>query len=147
VSQTARILAVLQDGQPHLVSEIHTRSGYSRLNSRISDLRARGYVIECFKVPHKTGSEGYGYTLISEPPTRVGETASRQAHNLETPGSTPGRATSLHQPCPAESQEPSGQLSLPALATSAEHIKAAFRRSGLTREQIREYINQDMAAC
>ena len=67
MSQTARILGVLQDGQPHLVSEIHMRSGYSRLNSRISDLRARGYVIECFHVPNRTGSEGYGYTLISEP--------------------------------------------------------------------------------
>lgn len=72
MSQTDRILSVLQDRQPHLVSEIHERAGYSRLNSRISDLRKRGYMIECFKVPHKIGSEGYGYTLVSEP-VEVGE--------------------------------------------------------------------------
>jgi biotin operon repressor len=67
VSQNSRILAVLADGKPHSTRTIHALAGYSRLNSRIAELRSRGYVIECFHVPGKTGSDGYGYTLVSEP--------------------------------------------------------------------------------
>ena len=104
MSQTARILGVLQDGRPHLVSEIHERSGYSRLNSRISDLRARGFVIECFHVPSKTGSEGYGYTLISEP----SESAESEPCGLP-PSSPSPRALEAHPVAASDSAE---QLSL-----------------------------------
>jgi hypothetical protein len=103
VSQSARILAVLADGNPHLVSEIHARAGYSRLNSRVAELRTRGYVIESFHVGGKTGSEGYGYSLVSSP----------------LPGGTvrsspPLRRGSLTEPDAAStpSEVSSGQLSL-----------------------------------
>lgn len=65
MSQCAAILAVLEDGKPHLVSEIHARAGYSRLNSRVADLRKRGYDIQSFHLAGKTGSEGYGYQLCA----------------------------------------------------------------------------------
>lgn len=65
LSQCDRILLVLKDGEPHLVSEIHQRAGYSRLNSRVADLRKRGYDIQSYHLAGKTGSEGYGYQLYA----------------------------------------------------------------------------------
>jgi hypothetical protein len=47
-SQNDLIQHVLQDGSWHTVSEIHRRCGFSRLNSRVSELRKkRGMLIEC----------------------------------------------------------------------------------------------------
>ncbi|MFL5864685.1 MAG: helix-turn-helix domain-containing protein [Solirubrobacteraceae bacterium] len=46
-SQCDRVLAVLRDGDWHDINEIHRRAGTMRLNSRISDLRARGHLIDC----------------------------------------------------------------------------------------------------
>lgn len=63
-SQCERILAVLLDGEAHLVSEIHSLAGFSRLNSRVSELRKHGWLIESFH-NGKGGSEGYGYQLIT----------------------------------------------------------------------------------
>ena len=90
VSQSTRILAVLQDGKPHSTRTIHALAGYSRLNSRIAELRSRGYVIDCFHVPGKTGSDGYGYTLVSEP-ARSTQASSPPDDSLEESGaaSTP----------------------------------------------------------
>lgn len=65
LSQCDRILSVLRDGNPHLVSEIHARAGYSRLNSRVAELRKRGYDIRSFHLAGKSGSEGYGYQLCA----------------------------------------------------------------------------------
>lgn len=67
-SQCAKILAVLEDGQPHTVSEIHARAGYSRLNSRVSELRKYGYTITCERVPGATGTDAYVYTLSGDEP-------------------------------------------------------------------------------
>src|SRR5688572_12152151 len=67
MSQIALILEVLKDGAPHSVPEIHQRAGTSRLNSRISDLRKKGYAIQCWRVPGKTGAAAYMYQLIDEP--------------------------------------------------------------------------------
>lgn len=63
-SQTSRILAVLSDGQPHTVSEIHRLAGYSRLNSRVSELRKKGHTIVCRSIPGESGSDGYEYQLV-----------------------------------------------------------------------------------
>lgn len=63
-SQCDKIMRVLSDGKPHLVSEIHALAGYSRLNSRVSELRKRGYDIQSFHLAGKSGSEGYGYQLV-----------------------------------------------------------------------------------
>jgi hypothetical protein len=71
VSQAARILEVLDDERWHTVAEIHRRAGYSRLNSRVSELRNKhGHAIECRHVKGKTGTEGYEYRLI-KPTTPV----------------------------------------------------------------------------
>lgn len=69
-SQCARILAVLADGLPHTVAEIHQRCGFSRLNSRIAELRPRvareGLAIECrHNGDPRGGSHAYEYVLLS----------------------------------------------------------------------------------
>lgn len=58
-SQCSRVLAVLADGLPHRMQEIHQRAGFMRLNSRISELRQRGHHIVCDKAGH-----AYIYTLL-----------------------------------------------------------------------------------
>lgn len=62
MSQCAAILAVLSDGRPHRMEEIHQRVGFCRLNSRVAELRGRGHVIEC----DKTGGN-YTYVLVAAP--------------------------------------------------------------------------------
>ena len=49
MSQCARVLAVLKDGQPKTIQEIHARAGTMRLNSRMSDLRKQGYDIRYWR--------------------------------------------------------------------------------------------------
>lgn len=69
MSQCARILEVLADGEWHQVSEIHRLAGYSRLNSRVSELRSRGLVIECDQ--HGEGARAtdrFRYRLLGEAP-------------------------------------------------------------------------------
>ena len=63
LSQNDRILAVLQDGKIHEMRDIHREAGFCRLNSRISELRKRGHVIECQR-------EGglYLYRLVTPEP-------------------------------------------------------------------------------
>ena len=63
LSQNDRILAVLADGREHEMRDIHREAGFCRLNSRISELRNRGYVIECQR-------EGglYFYRLVTPEP-------------------------------------------------------------------------------
>lgn len=64
VSQSARVLAVLKDGKPHSVPEIHQKAGTMRLNSRVADLRKKGHMIVCERVKGKRGAEAYVYTLV-----------------------------------------------------------------------------------
>lgn len=67
MTQIARILEVLSDGDWHDVAEIHERAGYSRLNSRVAEARSRGLVIECERlkgVDDKT--RAYRYRLLDE---------------------------------------------------------------------------------
>lgn len=98
-SQNARILDVLADREWHSTAAIHRAAGFSRLNSRIAELRPRGYVIE-----HR--GEGFGadlheYRLISSP---LDETASQRAP-LAVSSSGGGSATS--EPSPgADGQSP-----------------------------------------
>lgn len=63
-SQCARVLEVLQDGQPHPVPEIHDRAGTMRLNSRVAELRKQGHNIVCSRVPGRSGAAGYAYQLV-----------------------------------------------------------------------------------
>ena len=62
-SQCGKILRVLIDGKPHTSAEIHRRCGPSRLNSRIAELRKRGWDIKSFHVEGERGAAGYGYQL------------------------------------------------------------------------------------
>lgn len=66
VSQSARVLAVLKDGKPHSVPEIHKIAGTMRLNSRVADLRKRGHVIVCERVKGLKGAAAYHYTWLGE---------------------------------------------------------------------------------
>jgi hypothetical protein len=62
VSQCERILAFLADGLPHRMEDIHRAVGFCRLNSRVAELRSRGYSIVC----DKTGGI-YVYRLAGTP--------------------------------------------------------------------------------
>lgn len=67
-SQGARIIRALADGRWHTTANIHRKAGFSRLNSRVSELRSRhGFVIECESVPGQTGSLGHRYRLLNPP--------------------------------------------------------------------------------
>ena len=77
-TQASRILAVLRDGREHTLAEIHRRAGHSIVHSRISDLRAKGCVIDHRTKPRKRGAAASTYRLVSAPEA-VLATASRQA--------------------------------------------------------------------
>ncbi len=66
-SQCSRILAALGDGLPHTTAEIHSAAGFSRLNSRVAELRSRGFVIECVRLDAVAGPHGQTYRLIATP--------------------------------------------------------------------------------
>ncbi len=67
MSQNSDILAYLSDGEWKTVAEIHRACGFSRLNSRISELRARGHDIECEHIRGAgTGSHAYRYRLATK---------------------------------------------------------------------------------
>lgn len=69
-SQCDRILAVLADGEWHSVADIHAHAGYSRLNSRVAELRSRGHRIECDQ--HGEGdraTDRFRYRLLGDTPT------------------------------------------------------------------------------
>lgn len=90
-SQCDLIQAVLSDGQPHRMEEIHQRVGFCRLNSRIAELRSkRGLNIVC----DKSGGT-YSYRLVgalSEPEPRgegLGPEAPRRTSGI--PDGIPAR--------------------------------------------------------
>lgn len=75
-SQNARILSVLRDGRPHTTAEIHATAGFSRLNSRINELRGRHYVIECNRIEGvPAGPHAQEYRLVSTPSEALGDAA------------------------------------------------------------------------
>jgi hypothetical protein len=75
-SQCSRVLAVLADGRSHTVAEIHSRAGFMRMNSRVAELRSRGYDIRCSHIEGAgRGPEAYAYTLVSTPSEVLGSAA------------------------------------------------------------------------
>lgn len=64
-SQCDLIANVLRDGRWHTTAEIHRRCGFSRLNSRIADLRRRrSMVIECRHIDgQNSGPNAFEYRL------------------------------------------------------------------------------------
>lgn len=67
-TQVSRILAVLGDGEWHSTAEVHSRAGYSRLNSRISDLRRQGNQIEHRHLEGRTGTRAHQYRWLNPTP-------------------------------------------------------------------------------
>lgn len=65
-TQCDRVLEVLDDGLWHSIHEIHDRAGSMRLNSRVSELRARrGLDIQQRQQRDpRTGERVYGYQLL-----------------------------------------------------------------------------------
>jgi hypothetical protein len=87
-SQCDRVLAVLRDGDWHDINEIHRRAGTMRLNSRISDLRARGHLIDCKPNGAKTryrlqGSAGAPGTAPVEAAAAPGSAAAAEQLTLD----------------------------------------------------------------
>jgi len=64
-SQNARVLKVLRDMKPHTLTEIHERAGFMRLNSRVSELRSRGYLIDCWRDGQTYLYQMTGHTLTA----------------------------------------------------------------------------------
>lgn len=85
-SQCDLIASVLLDGQPHTTTEIHQRCGFSRLNSRIAELRTRrGMIIECRHVEGAVAGPDaqryifHGYLEGFEPSEAAADTTSPAA--------------------------------------------------------------------
>ena len=67
-SQTARLLELLSDGEPHEIREIHEVSGVGRPNSRAADLRQLGYTVEYwFELDPRSRRRRHFYRLLSGP--------------------------------------------------------------------------------
>ncbi len=79
MSQCSDILVVLADGKPHSVAEIHNRAGFSRLNSRVAELRSRGYDIHHSLIGGTRQTERHIYRLISSPASGRDEVAAETA--------------------------------------------------------------------
>lgn len=69
-SQNARLLDVLRRG-PATNAEIHDAAGHMIVNSRVAELRAHGYEIECEHVEGEVGAHAYRYTLLHDPTQRA----------------------------------------------------------------------------
>ncbi len=65
MSHCQRILDALRDGQWHTTHALYIEVGPMILHSRVSDLRAKGHIVEGRHVPGKTGADGYEYRLCS----------------------------------------------------------------------------------
>lgn len=114
-SQCDRVLAVLKDGRPHTMEEIHQFAGFMRLNSRVSDLRKRGHTITCDKAGGVYTYQLHADTL-NEPAIPAGGLDAVGAVSLHagslsvpTPAPLPLAEPSLNQPPPVE---PGGTLHL-----------------------------------
>ena len=101
-SQGARILDALADGQWHSTAEIHRKAGFSRLNSRISELLKKGYT-----VAHRGGGAGaanHYYKLVSEPLAEVVDLAALRDAKTAASGPTHLRPESGPLDLPAHEQ-------------------------------------------
>jgi biotin operon repressor len=66
-SQNERILSALASGQWMTTAGIHRKAGMSRLNSRISELRRRGFRIEHERVNGPTETRSHRYRWLDAP--------------------------------------------------------------------------------
>lgn len=64
MSHCQKILDALRDGQFHTTADLYRECGPMILHSRISDLRAKGHIVEGRHVPGASGAAGYQYRLL-----------------------------------------------------------------------------------
>lgn len=111
-SQNARLLDVLRQG-PATNAEIHARAGHMIVNSRVAELRDRGFEISCEHVDGEVGAAAYRYTLVSEPPL---ERASIEVDGQEV-AEEEARALAAAKPVePTEARSNGAQLTLEVAA-------------------------------
>jgi hypothetical protein len=107
-SQCDLILGVLRDGQWHTTEEIHKRCGFSRLNSRISDLRKRGLTIDSEHVAGEvTGPRAHRYRLVETREEVATDLRDTSLPDLGGPAASSGASAKTGQ-----DEAPEHQLSL-----------------------------------
>ena len=134
-SDVAFLLSILEDGEPHSANEIRRRSFEERgcgltVNSRASDLRKHGYVVECWHDP----------------------TAGRrdQAWLYRLAGVLPEGASEGHAPSGSPSLTPDSvsQLSpMPSDAGALTSDQGACRLSEFDRVIGESYVTAILAPC
>jgi len=121
-TQCDLIAAVLADGGWHTTAQIHHRCGFSRLNSRISELRKRrSMVIECRHVDGEhTGPNAFEYRLVSVPSeaadTSTGSAAARSGESAASDGPNDQLHSPVAAPLLTEAGPSDEQLDLGAAA-------------------------------
>lgn len=93
-SQNARILEALADGEWHTTAAIHSAAGFSRLNSRVAELRdVHGYDIPCRPIEGMPpGPHAQRYRLVATPSA---ESPQREPSPLDTFGADGANDVSL----------------------------------------------------
>src|SRR5262245_7797572 len=94
-----RVLAALTDGRWHTTRELYRTAGPMILHSRVADLRAKGYDVECEHVPGRgNGAAAYRYRWVDAPgkpyqlprpslkEKRIGEYDPQQRYRFYQPG-------------------------------------------------------------
>ena len=62
-----RLLDRLSDGRWHSAAELYFELNVM-VHSRVADLRRRGYVVECERIPGERGARAYRYRLLPKAP-------------------------------------------------------------------------------
>lgn len=109
-SQNAGILAALADGEWHTTAAIHQAAGFSRLNSRVAELRdVHGYDIPCRSIEGiPPGPHAQEYRLVATPSAEIdASTGSYPGADGVVPISAPGvDATAEPTACRTATAEP-----------------------------------------
>ena len=126
-TQCGRVLAVLADGRPHTVPDIHRRAGTMRLNSRVAELRKRGHDIVCERVKHRKGPGAYRYTWLNAPPATATATSEIWLDGNDVAPRTPAERFRVYR-------VRRGQLELVCTAASPEAVGVALCALGAEGE-------------
>lgn len=95
-SQNHRIVEALKAGGWMTTAEIHQAAGFSRLNSRVAELRAHGYDIPCRPIEGaRPGPHAQEYRLAGTPDETTGAGSGHGAQRDAATGSV----------CPVETPE------------------------------------------
>lgn len=100
-SQNQLIVAALADGEWHTTADVHRAAGFSRLNSRVSELRTKhGYRIEQRHIPGAgSGPHAHEYRLVGTPGGQVPRADATGLSPSTSTATSPGRST-----CPPDAR-------------------------------------------